>query len=797
MFNRGWDDPNLFGAAFRVSHVLNEKFLPSLATSHRVLRILQLIWLGGVIAGLIVLLQPIGEHTPLVSPDGWQIEGDFFQNDAPVAGEVSHGIRSHPDARFFRSWSPENGHAEGSLTTALFDVPEYIAIPYAGFPIAAGMTFVLQCATSGEEMAITSGNPRNDWVERVMRIPQDWCSGQASLVAISTSTDHHLMVGTPFKTTRLNYWRESGVVIAFMHLLVVAPFFVLWGAGTLIFRRMGLQPYLVVLGPSVVISSWGLMNFFLAYGFGDLQPTIVVLVTLAAGVYLAIERREFMNLLRDPEIGSVASQFFWVSMLFVLILYVVDSGLGGWAANYRFWPSTWGSDNQLQPMLAEKLYQGESLLGWNPSWRTSDRPPLLMGLILLSRPFWDPLLELHQNSRLLVHFQQITTICAMAFWVMPVWFLVQTLTNRRSRFILAYVLVGTSSFILFNTIFTWPKLLAGALATITYLILIQLPAQTGRRADRVELTIGAVAAALALMSHGGVVFGLIPVAILMLTPRYWPGWRTVLPAGILAVSMLIPWTLWQQLVDPPGNSLIKSAFGGTFGFGEEDIGVMETIARAYKDITFSQWVDSRIVAFATYFKQLWSPIGAFRSGQGSEIAMLRKYDQWYLFASFKILNVGWLVIGWLVLSRVRGREVDPREGGVSTLAVVGVSGVALSGLLTLSNHNIISNESYLSVLAIFVALATAISNSSIGLTYVVLGCQVLYMSFVWHLLPLVDSVSLHLDTLLGCVGALLALYALLSLEIRRPANNDGERTQSIFAAGQKAHGDSTPFSRTV
>jgi hypothetical protein len=284
--------------------------------------------------------------------------------------------------------------------------------------------------------------------------------------------------------------------------------------------------------------------------------------------------------------------------------------------------------------------------------------------------------------------------------------------------------------------------------------------ETGKRAQTRELVIGASAAALALMSHGGVVFGLLPIVLLMLTPRFWPGWRRVLPAAIVPVVLIVPWMLWQQLVDPPGNALVKQAFAGTFGFSEKEMGVIETIRRTYAQMTFGDWAQSRISALQDLSRAFGYPITLLTENAAGEVGALRRHDQFYILTSLRSLNLAWLFAGYWLLASLKGRVIDKREKSILLLLGVGICGIFLNLLFTIPFH-IIPHHSYFSVLAILVGLAAAVSRAHIAVITTVLAIQATYMAIVWVILPLTEAAPIRGDVALGCTIVLASVAARL------------------------------------
>jgi hypothetical protein len=169
------------------------------------------------------------------------------------------------------------------------------------------------------------------------------------------------------------------------------------------------------------------------------------------------------------------------------------------------------------------------------------------------------------------------------------------------RSMLVTALVATSGFAVFNSSYIWPKMNAGALGLGAYLLLVADPLSTRTRASMRRVCLAGGLAALAMLCHGGVVFGLIALAVLVCWPRLWVGWKQALAAVVVFVALLLPWTIWQRTVNPPGNALTKYALAGTFGFGEESISVVNTVRRAYEKLTFQGWVSSKVDAVRTVF----------------------------------------------------------------------------------------------------------------------------------------------------------------------------------------------------
>ncbi len=715
-------------------------------------RLVILLWMVAVFAGWVILMLPEEPRTPLVSRKSWHREGGFFENWHPNEFDLSSSILRNPESRFFRSWSPETGPTLGSLTTAPFELPLYLSVPLSGSPYDPGISVDIECLESSKTWPVATGHTQGHWFEQLIAIPENWCKSRVRLVGRSQSSEQLVCLGTPFSASWVAYMKESAPVIAFTQLFVLAPLGLIWAAFFLQFLVWKWNRPLAVMGAAVVVCIWGYMNFFLAYFDFRAQIALSMLALVLCASSLIRRWRLACRELQMEEVKLPLTLFFSLALFCVLAVYAVDIGGGGWEPNYRFAPATWSSDNQLQPMIAERLYRGQSVLNWNQHWQTSDRPPLLAGLLLLSRPFWELILSVHDNERLLHFFFQIAAMSIMAFWVVPTWYLIKELRLRRWREGLLILLVALSPFVFFNTIYTWPKLLAAYLGIIAYYVLIQRVFNTERSVTTSQFVFASAAAAMALQAHGGVVFGLVPVALLMLTPRFWPGWKPVLLGAAAAAALLAPWIAWQTMVDPPGNHLIKSAFGGTYGFDEEHVSLWETISRYYSGLTFEDWLSSRRDAVEQLFIGLWQPSKMPSPWATDILGRMRRDDEWYVITSMRGLNLGWLPLAGALISTLRKREISLPDRSALALATIGLAGLLLNCLTTVPYH-IIAVHSYFSILALLLALTIALIQSNRFLLITVTLIQFVYMGAVWGISPLSLGVDLRWDLVVGCALA--------------------------------------------
>ncbi len=119
---------------------------------------------------------------------------------------------------------------------------------------------------------------------------------------------------------------------------------------------------------------------------------------------------------------------------------------------------------------------------------------------------------------------------------------------------MALVVVATACTgeMFFNTIYVWPKMLAGTFVLAALLVCL----------DDGSIVLVAVLATLGLLSHGGIVFSVL--ALLPFALRLRRTSRAVLLAGGAAAALYLPWIMYQRFVAPPGDRLLKWMLAGIY-----------------------------------------------------------------------------------------------------------------------------------------------------------------------------------------------------------------------------------------
>jgi hypothetical protein len=146
-----------------------------------------------------------------------------------------------------------------------------------------------------------------------------------------------------------------------------------------------------------------------------------------------------------------------------------------------------------------------------------------------------------------------------------------------------------------NTVYVWPKMLAGALTLAALAIVVSRDSADRWRGAGVLV---AMLAALSLLAHGGTVFALLALAafaiplVVPLRRKLTAGTVVAGAAAAVAVAALyLPWLLYQRFVDPPGNRLVKWMLAGVIQVDRR--GSLRTIVERYRSLSLSQLLTNK------------------------------------------------------------------------------------------------------------------------------------------------------------------------------------------------------------
>lgn len=329
---------------------------------------------------------------------------------------------------------------------------------------------------------------------------------------------------------------------------------------------------------------------YLAFWVYLMSPTLggiysVVVLLAATGICLVSWPR-----LQGPEKAALRELWRPGALMGGFSLYVSSLGFmyGGLAQPLAVAANRFSHqlpvDNGLPLLLAQTLLADRRPI---PSplyidWLSSDRPPLQTGLVLLASP--------GARWGLVLQYQMLSTILQSLF-VIGLWLFVRE--SRLPRAIGAFALAVPilSGWALVNDFFVWPKLLAAAFLLLVMAILLTPRYYLVRSNARWGAAAGLLAG-LAMLSHDSSAIGVLGIGLTMLLMGRIPSPQFVVAVVSAFVVCELPWFLYQHVIDPPGDRLIKWYVGGQIPLTSK--GVIATIVDAYRQVGLSGALSNRV-----------------------------------------------------------------------------------------------------------------------------------------------------------------------------------------------------------
>jgi hypothetical protein len=424
-----------------------------------------------------------------------------------------------------------------------------------------------------------------------------------------------------------------------------------------------------------------------------------------------------------------------LSGIVLIILYAQTTVSLAFAANYRFSPASWSTDNQLPVVIGDFLTQNNHLAaakqGALGPWQVSDRPPVMDGLmapfVLLSHFISSG----QEASQLGPRWTQIVGTCVLTTWIFPVWVILRKAGLTGKQRVWAIGLLTISPFFFFNMVYAWPKLLSAALGLLGWVLVAGWKPGSGLVGS--ALLAGA-SFSMSLMSHGSAFFGLLAFGSVFATRFLFSHWRLFVLTGTAFLVLTSPWLIWVRYCDPPGNALIKEAFAGDINFGDRKVDLGKAILDAYSHDSVQAWAKRKLHAIETWigtYQPIWPSHLGWDLG-GNELRRLQFFN---LLPALGLWVIPLILIPW-VAKRKEPKTPMPNFGA-GMFMTLGLIGLAIQLLLMWDMH-IMHTYAYSTVACLHLAAAISLANSP-RLIQRILSLAIFgWFSLVWVLSPIHD-----------------------------------------------------------
>jgi hypothetical protein len=663
----------------------------------------------------------------------------------------------------------------GMARTSSFSAPPYLRIYMVG--ATASPTLTLQRVTDGLSVLLVPWDQDlHRWSRCDYALPPDWQGVQVRIVASErTSQGLWRAFSEPLQGSGTVPLGDALKILGLtvLHFIaIMAGALALASAAVLRGVRDTIQAGLIALAGTAV-PGYCLFWFSLLAPRASRYAAVCALVaTLVVFIFCLVkldnEGRAILKALITPLLLTGAAALLVLSTGF---LY------GGMSdplneARGRFLPHL-PPDNELPYLLAgaaRSPHVPSPLFG---DWLSSDRPPLQSGIVLANYPLF---------SRPRTQGYTAVSVLAQSLWIFALWLLLSAcrLNSRVVALTLAVCLF--SGFVFLNSFYVWPKLLAAAYTLGFFAAFAALPARDGSRMPSWLLP-GALLS-FGLLSHGGTVFALIPGVPIILFIRRPFQTRRMIAVLLFAFLLYLPWSLYQNFYDPPGNRLLKLHLAGVEPLDSRSL--MQTLTDSYGALSLRQIADYKAqnfdMAFAYGFQNLQRTallVKALVTPGGLPAAAAQAFELRNMAFFFSACCLGFLILGpWALLAGIapRFRSTEWRAACVFwgiTFASMVIWCLLMFGPHTTSVHQgayatmlLAMAASVLSFWALSPRLALLVGLLQIAVNFLLWGplSRVVYPNAV---LP---EGMLHRDTLLlVCCSFAAVLAPLRKLSQREPA----------------------------
>ncbi len=335
------------------------------------------------------------------------------------------------------------------------------------------------------------------------------------------------------------------------------------------------------------------MAVFVGYWMHPALGAVVAIALMATAIAIIIATRAWRLVAAGWPVLALTVA---VLLCYLGLLYFWGSDAESYGSVYwHFGDLGLPPDNTLPFLFSDTIAAGTPTHHFFEDWNGSDRPPLQAGFLLLIR-------SLTSFTGGVSTFSFGASVVCQLLWV-PVLFaaLRSVGTARRAAFI-AVVFAAATGTVLFNTLYTWPKLLSAAFVISACVVLID--AIRRPRAFRAAFPAAVVLFVLGMLSHGAAAFSL-PLVIWLgvLSYRRQPPRRVLASSAVaLGAGLLVylPWLAFQRFADPPGDRLLKWHLLGITRPDGRSFGA--ALVDQFSALTPGEWIAARLQNLDTVFE---------------------------------------------------------------------------------------------------------------------------------------------------------------------------------------------------
>jgi len=287
-------------------------------------------------------------------------------------------------------------------------------------------------------------------------------------------------------------------------------------------------------------------------------------------------------------------------------------------------------DNWLPKFFADAILKGSCPSPIAGDWLASDRPPLQTGLFLVFGSFFP-------NDTVYL----VTSVGAQLLVIPLIVLLVSKYVKDKNFVFFAAILFFFNGMVFVNGLNVWPKLFSALYQGIAFYYLYNIWISKEKLMSYYILF--GIAAILAFLTHGGSIFYLLSLSVLLLfSLKSKKEMQYLLYGFLVALLLYIPWIIYQKFIDPPGDRLLKWHLTDQHQITHDSF--LTVLIDYYSRLSFSEWMALRIAHLKYIFHSMYFdiihllslPLGRLREN------IFFSIDYSYMFFSTFFLLAYWV-----------------------------------------------------------------------------------------------------------------------------------------------------------
>lgn len=748
-----------------------------------------------LIFGLVLLLFGIAVYPEqpaklLTDPVQWIFQGNegskVSLHDFPEQfRQVRYSAMESNGGHVFRTWTAANGIAPVELLSSSFPPSRYMSVSITGANRTAGglVQAYIECESNSQRIEVFRGSVNVNVSESLVVTPIAWCPGNARLMFKASEHDVNVGVGSVYEISFLSYLKSSFIGLLPYFFAAFTVFAAVMLAGGSLAARLGWYEDLVPVAFAwfgfFALGMFYLANVTLAIGIPDawrwVSFALMTLATVCVLLWSGLKAR----IKAARALYPYAKVWAFASLIYFTLLSLGTNGVGHWEPNYRFWPATWSSDNELPWIFAEAIRHGWDLKGlFGGGWLPTDRPPLMAGAYLLVTDVFGWLQAGNDGAYLRGQAYNAAVVVLNALWVPTILWLL----TRLHRGIDAHgktailVFVGCLPFVLFNTVYGWPKAFGAAFALMAFGMAWLSREPLGAASRRSTILLFFILGAFSMLAHASTALFLAPLGLLFLWWTLRRNMKSVLIGFGIALVLLASWSLYKLLVLPSYDPVTKYALTGDYGFGHPEWSLWQMLAHRYGDLGFWHWLDIKKTMLLQAFIPVHHSVAQIGLNADSGAGVVDKLRAWdFMLLSKGNITVPLLVLisTWAAISAFSTRRKVTLNKAAPYFVLIGVSIVAWLLLVTgFLAPAVIHHWPLASLFGLAIGGAVVLYTSSVLIFRATLLLVFVYTGVVWVASPLHGALTIDV----GAAAMLMILlgWAALAKLSTTPANSSSQ-----------------------